>query len=468
MTALELGRLIKERKITVMEAVSECIERIEHNRDLMAFISINENALNEAERVQRLIDEGVLTGPLAGVPIAIKDNICTSGLRTTCGSKMLEDFVPQYDATVIERIREHGMIIVGKTNMDEFAMGSTGETSYFGTTRNPYDTMRVAGGSSSGSACAVAAGLVPIALGSDTGGSVRQPAAFCGTVGFKPTYGAVSRYGLIAYASSFDEIGIIGQDMADTIALEKIIAGPDERDSTTEVNQKEYDYVDNIKGLRIGVLRDLFEDVDKEITDAIDSAINVLSDKGAIIEDISLKYDKYYSQVYYTIACAEASSNLARYDGVKYGYRAKEYDNLHDMYKRSRSEGFGREVKRRIMTGSYILSEGFYDRYYQKALKIRRLIKDEYNDIFSKYDCVVLPCTVSVAPVLSGYGNSMEMYIKDVYTVAANLCGLPAVSIPVGKNKAGMPLAIQLMSDCFREDNIVKVALSLEKEVCYE
>jgi aspartyl-tRNA(Asn)/glutamyl-tRNA(Gln) amidotransferase subunit A len=418
--------------------------------------------------VQKKIEEGSLTGPLAGVPVAIKDNMCTEGLRTTCSSKILDNFIPTYTAEAVKKLEEAGAVIIGKTNMDEFAMGSTTETSAYGQTKNPWNTEHVPGGSSGGSCAAVAAEECSFALGSDTGGSIRQPSAFCGVTGIKPTYGTVSRYGLIAYGSSLDQIGPIAKDVTDCATILEVISGHDSKDSTS-VDRDDLKFtdalVDDVKGMKIGIPRDYFgEGLDPEIKTAIMGVADALKAKGAIVEEFDLGLVKYAIPAYYVIACAEASSNLARFDGVKYGYRAKEYEGLHNMYKKSRSEGFGAEVKRRIMLGSFVLSSGYYDAYYLKALRVKGLIKKAFDDAFSKYDVILGPAAPTTAPKLGeSLDNPIQMYLGDIYTISVNLAGLPGISLPCGTDKEGLPIGVQMIGDCFKENNIIRAAYSFEK-----
>ena len=421
MTALELADKIKEGQVLVKDAVDSYMKQIEKSEgNIHAFVSVCDEGLEKRiEEVQQGIASGKYTGKLAGVPIAVKDNICTKGLKTTCSSKMLESFVPTYDAEAVRRLEEAGMIVIGKTNMDEFAMGSTTETSAFGATKNPWNTDHVPGGSSGGSCAAVAAGETPVALGSDTGGSIRQPAAYCGVTGLKPTYGRVSRSGLIAYASSLDQIGPIGRNVADCAALYDIIAGHDTKDSTSldKPVEKVGDLSEaNLKGMRIGIPKEyLAEGTDEEVKSAILKAVMVMEEAGAKVEFFSLKMVDYVIPAYYIIACAEASSNLERFDGVKYGYRNMEATELHDMYKRSRAEGFGEEVKRRILLGSFVLSAGYYDAYYLKALKTKRLIKEEFDSAFEKYDCILAPAAPTTAPELgTSLSDTLQMYLSDI------------------------------------------------------
>lgn len=469
-TALELSAKIKTGEIKARDAVLAALERIEAGEGIYhCYITVDaEGALRRAEEVQRRMDGGELSGPLSGVPVAVKDNICTEGLLTTCASKMLGNFVPAYSAEAVRRLEEAGAVILGKTNMDEFAMGSTTETSAYGETRNPWDIGRVPGGSSGGSAAAVAAEECFLALGSDTGGSIRQPAAFCGVVGIKPTYGTVSRYGLVAYGSSLDQIGPIGRNVSDCAAMLEVITSYDKKDSTS-INREDTDFTaaltDDVEGMRIGLPKDYMGDgLDREVREAVLEAANVLAGKGALVEEFDLGLAEYAIPAYYTIASAEASSNLERFDGVKYGYRAAEYEGLHSMYKRSRSEGFGPEVKRRIMLGSFVLSSGYYDAYYLKALKVKALIKKAFDEAFAKYDLILGPAAPTTAPVLGeSLVDPLQMYLGDIYTVSANLAGLPGISIPCGKNSEGLPIGLQMMGDCFQEKKMIRAAYAYEK-----
>lgn len=407
---------------------------------------------------------------VGGRPIAVKDNICTKGIRTTCASRILGDYVPPYNATVIDKLAAAGYEVIAKTNMDEFAMGSTTETSAFGPTLNPRDCERVPGGSSGGSAAAVAAGLVPVALGSDTGGSIRQPASYCGVVGMKPTYGLVSRYGLVAYGSSLDQIGPIADNVSDAAAVLEAIAGYDPLDSTSVgLSPEQYRYtehlVDDVRGLSIGIPRDYFADgIASEVKTAVLKAAETLADLGASVEEFDLGLVDYAVATYYTIACAEASSNLERYDGVKYGHRAGEYSDLHDMYRKTRSEGFGPEVRRRIMLGSFVLSSGYYDAYYMKAARVRRLIKESFDRAFAQYDLILGPVAPTTAPALgTSLADPLQMYLADIYTVPANLAGLPAISIPCGTDSQGLPIGLQLMGDCFADGTVIQAAYAYER-----
>ena len=394
--------------------------------------------------------------------------MCTKGVLTTCSSKILENFIPQFDCEAVKRLTDAGAVIIGKTNMDEFAMGSTTETSAYGPTKNPRNTEHVPGGSSGGSAAAVAANECFAALGSDTGGSIRQPASYCGVVGMKPTYGTVSRYGLIAYGSSLDQIGPLCKDVTDCATIMEIIAAHDTKDSTS-VERDDTDFtsalVDDVKGLRIGIPRDYFgEGLDPEVKEAVLNAAKVLESKGAVVEEFDLSLVEYAIPTYYTIAAAEASSNLERFDGVKYGYRASDYEGLHNMYKKTRSEGFGPEVKRRIMLGSFVLSSGYYDAYYLKALRVKAMIKKAFDEAFAKYDLILGPVAPTTAPKLgSSLSDPIKMYLGDIYTISVNLAGLPGISVPCGKDSKGLPIGVQMIGDCFKEKNLIRAAYSYEQ-----
>lgn len=473
-TAVGLGKKIKAKEISVTEAVRASLDAIKAKEEKVnSFVTVDEEgALKRAKEVQKLIDSGSLTGPLAGVPVAIKDNMCTKGLLTTCSSKILENFVPTYTAEAVRRLEDAGAVIIGKTNMDEFAMGSTTETSAYGETKNPWNMAHVPGGSSGGSCAAVSAEECSFALGSDTGGSIRQPSSFCGVTGMKPTYGTVSRYGLIAYGSSLDQIGPITKDVTDCATVLEIIAGHDTKDATS-VSREDTDFtaalVDDVKGMKIGIPKDYFgEGLNIEVRDAVLSAVRTLEEKGAVVEEFDLGLVKYAIPAYYVIACAEASSNLARFDGVKYGYRTKEYEGLHNMYKKSRSEGFGAEVKRRIMLGSFVLSSGYYDAYYLKALRVKGLIKKAFDEAFAKYDVIIAPAAPTTAPKLGeSLKNPIQMYLGDIYTISVNLAGLPGISLPCGMDKNGLPVGIQMIGDCFKEKNIIRTAYSFEQTRAY-
>lgn len=469
MKAIDLSKKIKTGQLSVKEAVEECLGRIEKlEPEVNSYVSVDrEGALKQAEQVQKKIDEGILAGPLAGVPVAVKDNICIKGGITTCASKILSGFRPGYTAEAAQRILDAGMIVLGKTNMDEFAMGSTTETSCYGPTRNPHNFEHVPGGSSGGSCAAVAAGECFAALGSDTGGSIRQPSSYCGVVGIKPTYGTVSRYGLIAYGSSLDQIGPIAGNVSDCAALLEVIAAHDPKDSTS-VKRPEYDFTaaltENVSGMRIGIPRDYVGDgLDPEVKRAVLEAARVLEAAGAVVEEFDLGLVKYAVPAYYTIASAEASSNLERFDGVKYGYRAEGYEGLHNMYKKTRSEGFGQEVKRRIMLGSFVLSSGYYDAYYLKALRTKALIKKEFDRAFEKYDLILGPAAPSTAPKIGeSLSDPLKMYLSDIYTISANLAGIPGMSIPVGKDSKGLPIGMQILGNVFEEKKMIQAAYTFE------
>lgn len=493
LTAIELSGKIKAKEVTVKEAVEAAFSAIDRReKELNCYITLDkEGALRQAEQIQAKINKGELTGPLAGVPAAIKDNLCTADMRTTCASRMLSDFVPPYSATAVSALQKAGVVLLGKTNMDEFAMGSTTETSAYGITRNPRDTSCAPGGSSGGSAAAVAEKECYFALGTDTGGSVRQPAACCGVVGLKPTYGSVSRYGLVAYASSFDQIGPIAGNVADCAAILETIMAYDTKDATSidrhSMKTKEAyggqgrgsDFTtalsEDVKGMKIGIPRSFFtKGLSSEVKEAVLAAAEKLRQAGAIVEEFEFTcaeyahveniYTDYAVPAYYTIACAEAGSNLERFDGIKYGYRTSEYDNLHSLYKRTRAEGFGTEVKRRIMLGSFVLSAGYYDAYYVKALKTKALIKRAFEEAFLHYDIILTPTMPATAPKLGeSLTAPLDMYAGDIYTIGANLAGLPAISVPCGTASAGLPIGLQLMADCFREKTLLQAAYTYER-----
>lgn len=468
MTALALGREIKRRSVGVREALDAVFEQIENREDsLHCYLTLDrERAYTQAKQIQERILRGEEMGPLAGVPLAVKDNLCTRGMRTTCGSRMLSEFVPTYDAQAVSLLERAGMILIGKTNMDEFAMGNTTETSYFGVTRNPVDESRVPGGSSGGSAAAVASGECFAALGSDTGGSVRQPASHCGIVGIKPTYGRVSRYGLIAYASSMDQVGTLTRNVEDGATLLELITGWDPKDATTvkrDAPNWTHTLREGVKGLRIGIPQDYFEmELDGSVKEAVKNAARTLEGLGATVKEFRLGLSEYAVPAYYTIACGEASSNLERYDGLKYGFRRFAPD-LNATYGLTRSEGFGTEVKRRIMLGTFVLSEGYYDAYFLRALKVRRRIQDAFARAFETADILLGPVAPSVAPAFGrNEADLMEGYVADRYTVPANLVGLPAMSIPCGSGEGGLPIGLQLIGNLFREDLILRTAWAYE------
>lgn len=470
LTAVRLGEKIKNREVSVLEAVQAALDAIEAKEaEVGSFVTVDrEGALKRAAEVQELIDKGEIESPVAGVPVAVKDNMCTKGLLTTCSSKILGNYIPMYTAEAVLNLEKAGAVIVGKTNMDEFAMGSTTETSAFGATKNPWNTGHVPGGSSGGSCAAVAAEECPYALGSDTGGSIRQPSAFCGVTGIKPTYGTVSRYGLIAYGSSLDQIGPVAKDVTDCATILEIISSYDSKDSTS-VKREDYNFTsaltDNVKGMKIGIPSDYFgEGLDGEVKEAVLNAAKELEKKGAVIEEFNLSLVDYAIPAYYIIACAEASSNLARFDGVKYGYRTENYNGLHNMYKKTRSEGFGAEVKRRIMLGSFVLSSGYYDAYYIKALKTKALIKKAFDKAFEKYDVILGPAAPSTAPELGqSLSDPLKMYLGDIYTISANLAGLPGITVPCGISSKKLPIGLQLLGNCFKEKNIIRAAYTFEQ-----
>ena len=470
LTVHELQEKLKSKELTIPQITKAYVDKInEKEKDVQAFITIlSEEAEKQAEELQNKVEKGEVEGDFVGIPIGIKDNICTKGIKTTCASKMLENFVSPYDATVMKKVNAENMIDLGKLNMDEFAMGGSTEYSYFKKTRNPWNLNKVPGGSSGGSAAAVAAKMVPWALGSDTGGSIRQPASFCGVVGLKPTYGLVSRFGLVAFASSLDQIGPITKDVRDSAMLLNIIAGHDEMDSTS-VDREKVDYTKclekDIKGLKIAVPKEFFgEGINEEVKESLEKAIEKYKELGAEIHEISLDIAQYSLASYYIIACAEASSNLGRFDGIRYTYRAKDAKNLKEIYKKSRSEGFGPEVKRRIILGTYVLSSGYYDAYYKKAQKVRTLVMNEFNKAFENCDVILTPTSPTVAfDIGSKSNNPLEMYLADICTVSVNIAGLPAISVPCGFDKEGLPIGMQLIGNKFKEETILNVAYQFEQ-----
>lgn len=463
-SALELSNLIKNKEVKPSEVVESFIERKRQvEPKINAYVSdLEELALQIAKKRDQELTKLESIPDLFGIPIAIKDNISTKGIKTTCSSKMLENFIPVYDATVVEKLNSQGYVITGKTNLDEFAMGSSTENSAFFTTKNPWDLERVPGGSSGGSAAIVAASAVPLSLGSDTGGSIRQPAAFCGIVGLKPTYGRVSRYGLVAFASSLDQIGPFSRTVEDTALIMNVISGKDNRDSTSkDIPVPNYleEIKKDVKGLKIGIPKEFFtEDLNPQIKDLILSAVKQLEKEGMFVEEISLPHTKYAIETYYIIAPAEASSNLARFDGVRYGYRTKEYKDLEEMYSKTRDEGFGNEVKRRIMIGTYVLSSGYYDAYYLKAQKVRTLIYQDYIKAFEKVDVIITPTTPDVAfKIGEKSADPIQMYLSDIFTVSANIATVPAINVPCGF-KDNLPVGMQIIGKPFDEATILKVA----------
>lgn len=470
LTVHELQEKIKNKELTISQITKAYVDRInEKEKDVNSFITtLTDEAIEKSKEIEEKVNNGELTSELAGIPIGIKDNMCTKGVKTTCASKMLENFVAPYDATVVEKLNKEGMINLGKLNMDEFAMGASTEYSALAKTRNPWNLNTVPGGSSGGSAAAVAANLVPWALGSDTGGSIRQPASFCGVVGLKPTYGLVSRYGLVAFASSLDQIGPITKDVTDSAILLNLLVGHDEKD-TTSLDMPKTDYTkalkNDVKGLKIGIPKEFFaEGINKEVKEKLDEAIEKYKELGAEIEEFSLDIAEYALATYYIIACAEASSNLGRFDGIRYGYRTKNYENLKDIYINSRSEGFGAEVKRRIILGTYVLSSGYYDAYYKKAQQVRTLVKEKFNKAFEKYDVILTPTSPTVAfEVGTRSNNPLEMYLADICTVSVNIAGLPGISVPCGVDSKGMPIGMQLIGNRFEEDKILNAAYTYEQ-----
>lgn len=475
LSAFEMKQMIHEKEVSSRQLIEAHFNKIDElEKSINAFITLNkEEALKAADRVDEKIKNGEKIGLLAGIPIGVKDNIMTKNLRTTCGSRMLENFIPPYDATVVERIKSADGIIIGKTNMDEFAMGSSTETSYFGATKNPIDSERVPGGSSGGSAAAVKAGEVALALGTDTGGSIRQPASYCDVVGIKPTYGIVSRYGTVAMANTLDQVGVFGRDVKDAVLMLSSITGYDEKDSTSFKNPegtiifgsfpKEIDYTNYLKGMKIAIPKEIFkDDIDSRIKEEINKSIKIFESLGAGIDEISLPHLDYALAAYYIISTSELSSNLARFDGVRYGYRAKEYETLDELYINSRTEAFGEEVKRRIMLGTYSLTKGYAEDHYKKALKVRTLIKEDFSNAFSKYDVILSP-TSPVLPFKFGekIKDPLSMYKADLFTVPVNLAGLCAMSIPCGYID-GLPLGLQIIGDKYKEANIIKTGLGFE------
>ena len=460
LTVHELMEKVKNKETTIEEITKAYADRInEKEPEVNAFVS-------------RRLDEAIAESknPEAGIPIGIKDNICTKGIKTTCSSKMLENFVSPYDATVITKIKEKNMPILGKLNMDEFAMGSSTENSAFNITRNPWNLNKVPGGSSGGSAAAVAANLVPWALGSDTGGSIREPASFCGIVGLKPTYGLISRSGLVAFASSLDQIGPMTKDVEDSALLLNIIAGHDENDSTS-VKKEKIDYTKNLKnsiqGMKIGVPKEFFgEGINPEVKKSLENSIEEYKKLGAIVEECSLDVSESSLAAYYIIACAEASSNLGRFDGIRYGYRAKDYKDLKELFVKSRTEGFGKEVKRRIILGTYVLSSGYYDAFYKKAQKVRTYVKNKFDECFKKYDVLLTPVAPTTAFDIGSKTNTpLEMYLADICTVSINIASVPAISIPCGIDSNNMPIGMQLIGNRFQEEKILNAAYAIEQQI---
>lgn len=472
LTVHELKEKLDKKEITITEITKAYVDRInEKEPEVKAFVTtLTDTAMEEAKQIEEKVNNGEIKTEFAGIPIGIKDNMCTKGVKTTCSSKMLENFVSPYNATVVEKLNAENMIDLGKLNMDEFAMGASTEYSAFKKTCNPWNLNKVPGGSSGGSAAAVAAGLVPWALGSDTGGSIRQPASFCGVVGLKPTYGLVSRFGLVAFASSLDQIGPITKDVKDSAILLNLIAGHDEKD-TTSINVEKKDYTkalkNDVKGLKIGVPKEYFgEGINPEVKKALETAIEEYKSMGAIVEECSVPIAEYALATYYIIACAEASSNLGRFDGIRYGYRTPNFENLKDIFVNSRTEGFGEEVKRRIILGTYVLSSGYYDAYYKKAQQVRTLVKKEFDKAFEKYDVLITPTSPTVAfDIGQRSNNPLEMYLADICTVSLNIAGLPGISIPCGVDSTGMPIGMQIIGKHFDEETILNAAYTYEQKI---
>ena len=469
----EIASKIKNKEVTIKEVLDSVYARIDSVESKVdAFVTITkEEAYKKAEELQKKLDSGEDIGILGGVPVAIKDNICTNGVRTTCSSKMLENFVPFYDATVAKKLEEAGAIMLGKTNMDEFAMGSSTENSYFKATKNPWNVDRVPGGSSGGSAAAVSADMAYASLGTDTGGSIRQPASFCGVVGIKPTYGLVSRYGVVAYASSLDQVGPITKNVRDAALMLNVIAGHDKMD-TTSANLDKKDYtkvlVNDLKGKKVGVpTAFVAEGVNPEVKKVYEEGIQTLKNAGAEIVEVDLEYIKHSLATYYIIATAEASSNLGRYDGIRYGHRANDFEDLDDLYKKSRTEGFGEEVKRRIMLGTYVLSSGYYDAYYKRAQQVRTLIIEEFKKVFETCDVIAMPTAPNTAfKIGEKTSNPVEMYLEDIYTVPVNIAGLPGISVPAGiSSENNMPVGMQFIAKAFDEENLLQIAYAFEQNV---
>ena len=472
LTVHELKEKLDKKEMTITEITKAYVDRInEKEPEVKAFVTtLTDTAMEEAKKIEEKVNNGEIKTEFAGISIGIKDNMCTKGVKTTCSSKMLENFVSPYNATVVEKLNAENMIDLGKLNMDEFAMGASTEYSAFKKTCNPWNLNKVPGGSSGGSAAAVAAGLVPWALGSDTGGSIRQPASFCGVVGLKPTYGLVSRFGLVAFASSLDQIGPITKDVKDSAMLLNLIAGHDEKD-TTSINVEKKDYTkalkNDVKGLKIGIPKEYFgEGINSEVKKALETAIEEYKSMGAIVEECSVPIAEYALATYYIIACAEASSNLGRFDGIRYGYRTPNFENLKDIFVNSRTEGFGEEVKRRIILGTYVLSSGYYDAYYKKAQQVRTLVKKEFDKAFEKYDVLITPTSPTVAfDIGQRSNNPLEMYLADICTVSLNIAGLPGISIPCGVDSTGMPIGMQIIGKHFDEETILNAAYTYEQKI---
>ena len=474
-TVHELVEKLEKQEITSEELVRSYYDRIKEKEDkIKGYVTLlEEDAINQAKKIDERRKNGEKLGKFAGIPMAIKDNICTKGIKTTCSSKMLENFVSPYDATIIEKLKQEDIIFLGKTNMDEFAMGSSTENSAFFVTHNPWDLNTVPGGSSGGSAAVVAADMTPWALGSDTGGSIRQPASLCGIVGLKPTYGLVSRYGLVAYGSSLDQIGPLVKDVEDAALLLNLLAGHDPKDSTSApIEKKDYtlSLVNDVKGLKIALPKEYIgEGINPEVRKAILEVAEKYRSLGAEVEECSVDIGEKAIADYYIISCAEASSNLGRFDGIRYGYRTENYENLKDIYRNSRSEGFGDEVKARIILGTYVLSSGYYDAYYKKAQKLRTIIKNEFNKVFEKYDLVLMPTSPCTAfKIGEKVDNPIEMYLADLCTVPVNIASLPGISVPCALDEKGLPIGFQLVGKQFDEETILRAAYTYEKNTNFK
>lgn len=474
LSAHELGAMLKEKKLSTVELTKAILKRIDDiDSKVGSYVTVSGNeALKKAEEIQSRLDKGEVLPPLAGIPMAVKDNMCTEGILTTCASKILGNFIPPYSATVVEKLKSEDTVLLGKLNMDEFAMGGSTENSYFKQTKNPWDIERVPGGSSGGSAASVACGEAVFSLGSDTGGSIRQPASFCGVVGMKPTYGAVSRFGLVAFASSLDQIGPLAKDVTDCALVLNAITGHDAKDSTSAaIDYPDYTkaLVNDVKGLKIGIPKEYMgEGLDSEVGKTIHEAIRTYEKLGAVCEEFSLPITEYAIPAYYIISSAEASSNLARYDGIKYGYRTEKFTDLLDLYKQSRSEGFGAEVKRRIMLGTYALSSGYYDAYYKKALQVRTLIRQGFDEAFAKYDLIIGPTAPTTAyKIGEKVDDPLAMYLGDIYTVSVNIAGLPGLVVPCGFDSAGLPIGLQLIGKPFDESMLLRTGYTFEQNTGY-
>lgn len=475
LTAHELRDMLDKKEVSAVDVTNSYLDRIARvESKIDAYITIcRDRAVERAKEVQKKLDKGEATSKLAGIPMALKDNMCTKGILTTCASRMLHNFIPPYNSTVAEKLFKEDTVLLGKLNMDEFAMGSSNENSWFKQTKNPWDTERVPGGSSGGSAASVAADEAVFALGSDTGGSIRLPAAFCGVVGMKPTYGAVSRFGLVAFASSLDQIGPLTKDVTDCAYVLNAIAGHDSRDSTSaDVEYPDYTkaLVNNVKGLKIGLPKEYYgEGISHEVRDAVLKAVETLKALGADYEEFSLPITDYALPAYYLISSAEASSNLARYDGIKYGYRAEKFTNLLDLYRQTRSEGFGDEVKRRIMIGTYALSSGYYDAYYKKAQQVRTLIKKGFDDAFARYDVIITPTAPATAfKIGEKTADPLEMYLADICTVSVNIAGLPGMAAPCGLDGKRLPIGMQFIGKPFDESTLIRTAYTYEQNSSFK